>query len=71
MITCSLDQSKKTVFLECDTAGAKMIIEALQQLIQEGGTPHVHIDLAEDRRYDIRANELIIDYLEGDWSDEL
>ena len=71
MITCSLDKLARTVFLECDIVGARKLIDALQRLIEEGGAPHVHIDLAEDRRFDIRATELIIDYLEGDWSDEL
>ncbi|MBE0578233.1 hypothetical protein [Devosia sp.] len=71
LITCSLDQSVGTVFLECDTVGARALIDALQRLIAEGGTPHTHIDLDEDRRFGIRAKELIIDYLEGDWSDEI
>lgn len=58
------------MFLECDTAGAKFLIETLQELIEQGGGPHAHIDLVHDSRFAIRADELIIDYSEGGWFDE-
>ena len=57
-----------TVFIECDTAGAQLLVEILQDLIAQGG--HTHIDLAQDRRFSIRADQLIIGYNEGDWSGE-
>lgn len=72
VITCSLGPSGNlsTVFLECDTLGAKLLIATLQELIEQGGSPHAHIDLIHDSRFDIRADQLIIDYNEVDLSDE-